>query len=73
MNKRQKKKHDKKLYHAIVELNRMVAEDIGESTDFVNDKEAMMIVFNHVKSNPNFVRLILMDYKRFISPKFKLK
>lgn len=48
MNKRQLKKRDKKLYRAIYELNKMVAEDL--EVEFV--EEGLQETFERVRSNP---------------------
>lgn len=62
MNKRQKKKYDKKLYHAILELNKMLAEDL--EVEYTED--GILEAFKHVKSNPKYVSLTLEDYDRMI-------
>jgi len=62
MNIRQKKKRDKKLYKAIYELNKMIAEDY--EVEFVED--GLLETLNHVKSNPSFIKGTFRDYKRYI-------
>lgn len=67
MNKRKKKKKikkefDEKLYNAIVELNRMVAEDIGE--EFTED--GLIETYEYVSSNPRYIRQTFRDYEKYI-------
>ncbi|MNP72300.1 hypothetical protein D3C76_1688240 [compost metagenome] len=62
MNKRQRKKRDKKLYRAIYELNKMLAEDL--EVEFVED--GLQETFERVKSNPKSIQKTFADYKRFL-------
>lgn len=62
MNKRQKKKRDIKLYNAIVELNKMVAEDY--EIEFTED--GMLETFNRVKSNHKSIQQTFSDYRKFV-------
>lgn len=60
------KKRDKKLYRAIVELNRDIAGDLG--IEFVED-ESLLKTFYHVKSNPKSINQTFSAYKKYILQK----
>lgn len=62
MNKRQKKKRDKKLYKAIVELNQMVAQDLEMEFEWDGIQET----FEIVRSNRDSVNATFRDYKRYV-------
>lgn len=62
MKKRQLKKRDKKLYKAIYELNKIVAEDL--EIEFVTD--GLEETFNRVRKNPKSIDKTFADYKKYI-------
>jgi hypothetical protein len=62
MNKRQTKKRDKKLYHAIYELNKMLAEDF--EVEFVTD--GLQETFERVRKNRKSIEKTFADYKKFL-------
>lgn len=62
MNKRQIKKRDKKLYKAIYELNKMVAEDL--EVEFTED--GMQETFERIKKDIRSIERTFSDYKRFV-------
>lgn len=62
MNKRQRKKRDKKLYKAIYELNKMVAEDL--EMEFTED--GLQEVFERIRKNRKLIDSTFADYKYFI-------
>lgn len=62
MNKRQRKKLDKKLNKAIRDLNNAVAEDLGIT---VSD-EGLLDAFNNVKSHPDNINKCFKAYKKLL-------
>jgi hypothetical protein len=62
MKKRLKKKRDKKLFKAIVELNQMVADDLEEEFEWGGIPET----FKAVKSSHKAIQMTFADYKRYI-------
>lgn len=62
MKKRLKKKRDKKLFRAIVELNQMVAKDLEEEFEWDGIQET----FEIVRSNRDSVNATFRDYKNYV-------
>ena len=62
MKKRHKKKRDKKLYKAIVELNQMVAQDLEMEFEWDGIQET----FEIVRLNSDYVNATFRDYKKYV-------
>ncbi|TYR75565.1 hypothetical protein FZC79_10365 [Rossellomorea vietnamensis] len=63
MNKRQRKKSDKRLYKAIKELNEEVVKDLGEEIEIT--EKSLLEAFYFVKQH-NSANQVFEQHRRFV-------